>query len=399
MSDDDRPGAARAGHGAGTGRARPARADPGRRGRQPEPGRRQRRAARHRQGVRLVADDARPHRGRLLARARGVGAVPRRARRPLRPQADADPRRVAVGPRVPDRGVRARATVCSSRAGCSAASSAGMAYPTTLALITALWSGPRRTKSIALWSALGGAISALGPLVAGALLQHFWWGSVFLVTLPLAVVALVLAIRLVPAPRERDRRSGRQPRRHPLGRARRRASCWRSTSRPCPNKRTLALGLARDRGRGRASRSSSASAARKFPLYDLDVAGRRMFWVAACAGIIVFGSLMGAMFIGQQFLQNVLGYSTLAGGRGDPARGGVHGDRRAALGEARRGQGRAVHAAHRLRVLPRSASSRCCCSGRTASRTGRSRSATCSWASASASRARPRRTRSPARCP
>src|SRR6185437_14029230 len=39
---------------------------------------------------------------------------------------------------------------------------AGMAYPTTLALITALWSGPERTKSIALWSALGGGISALG---------------------------------------------------------------------------------------------------------------------------------------------------------------------------------------------------------------------------------------------
>ena len=39
-----------------------------------------------------------------------------------------------------------------------------------------------------------------------------------------------------------------------------------------------------------------------------------MFWVAAVAGIIVFGSLMGAMFIGQQFLQNVLGYSTLQSG-------------------------------------------------------------------------------------
>ena len=50
------------------------------------------------------------------------------------------------------------------------------------------------------------------------------------------------------------------------------------------------------------------------PLYDLEVAARRIFWVAACAGIIVFGSLMGAMFIGQQFLQNVLGYSTLDAG-------------------------------------------------------------------------------------
>jgi hypothetical protein len=39
-----------------------------------------------------------------------------------------------------------------------------------------------------------------------------------------------------------------------------------------------------------------------------------VFWVAACAGIIVFGSLMGALFIGQQFLQNVLGYSTVDAG-------------------------------------------------------------------------------------
>jgi len=50
------------------------------------------------------------------------------------------------------------------------------------------------------------------------------------------------------------------------------------------------------------------------PLYDLHVAARPTFWVAAVAGIIVFGSLMGAMFIGQQFLQNVLGYSTIEAG-------------------------------------------------------------------------------------
>ncbi len=50
------------------------------------------------------------------------------------------------------------------------------------------------------------------------------------------------------------------------------------------------------------------------PLYDLDIASRRVFWVAAVAGIIVFGSLMGAMFIGQQYLQNVLGYPTLDAG-------------------------------------------------------------------------------------
>ena len=52
----------------------------------------------------------------------------------------------------------------------------------------------------------------------------------------------------------------------------------------------------------------------KNPLYDLKVAARPTFWVAAVGGIIVFGSLMGAMFLGQQFMQNVLGYSTVAAG-------------------------------------------------------------------------------------
>jgi Na+/melibiose symporter-like transporter len=50
------------------------------------------------------------------------------------------------------------------------------------------------------------------------------------------------------------------------------------------------------------------------PLYDLQVAARPTFWVAATAGIIVFGSLMGAAFVSQQFLQNVLGYDTVAAG-------------------------------------------------------------------------------------
>src|SRR5208283_6037559 len=68
-----------------------------------------------------------------------------------------------------------------------------------LAFITALWSGPARTRSIALWSGIGGAISSLGPLISGWLLLHFWWGSVFLITLPLAAVALAMVLAFVPS--------------------------------------------------------------------------------------------------------------------------------------------------------------------------------------------------------
>ena len=72
--------------------------------------------------------------------------------------------------------------------------------PTTLALIAALWGpGPGRTHSIALWAAIGGAISASGPLLSGLLLMRFAWNSVFFVVLPVAVVALFMAMKYVPS--------------------------------------------------------------------------------------------------------------------------------------------------------------------------------------------------------
>jgi MFS transporter, DHA2 family, multidrug resistance protein len=189
---------------------------------------------------------------------------------------------------------------------------AGMAFPTTLALITALWAGPGRTRAIALWSGIGGAIAALGPLASGALLEEFWWGSVFLITLPLAVVALVMAVLFVP-------------------------NHVNETTDPVDNlggilsillvgALVLGINFAPVQGEGGIAIVGLLVALAALiafylrerrarnPLYDLDVAGRRIFWVAACAGIIVFGSLMGAMFIGQQYLQIVLEYSTLEAG-------------------------------------------------------------------------------------
>jgi MFS transporter, DHA2 family, multidrug resistance protein len=190
--------------------------------------------------------------------------------------------------------------------------SAGMAYPTTLALITALWSGPARTKAIALWSALGGGVALLGPVVAGALLEYFDWGSVFLVTLPLVAIALPLAIYAVPSHVNEttdpvDNLGG-------LLSALLVGTLIVSINfLPVPNEQALAVGLlvvAIVVGVVFFLRERRAD----YPLYDLKVAARPTFWVAACAGIIVFGSLMGAAFISQQYLQNVLSYSTLEAG-------------------------------------------------------------------------------------
>ena len=190
--------------------------------------------------------------------------------------------------------------------------SAGMAFPTTLALITALWSGPGRTKAIALWSGIGGAISSLGPVLSGALLEEFWWGSVFLITLPLAVVALVMALTLVPAHVNEatdpvDNLGGI------LSVVLVAALVLSINFAAVPNMGAVTLGLAAVALAGLIAFLIRQRRA-KNPLYDLRVARRRVFWVAAVAGTIVFGTLMGAMFVGQQFLQNVLGYSTLEAG-------------------------------------------------------------------------------------
>ena len=189
---------------------------------------------------------------------------------------------------------------------------AGMSFPTTLAIITALWSGPKRTKSIALWSGVGAAIAALGPLLSGYLLISHYWGSVFLITLPLALISLIMAIKFVPSHVNETK--------NPVDNLGGLMSLiligiliLAINFAPVPSIRTLVIVLiiiAAVIGFLFIKHQRSISN----PLYDLKVAGRRIFWVAASAGIIVFGALMGAMYIGQQFLQNVLGYSTFDAG-------------------------------------------------------------------------------------
>ena len=189
---------------------------------------------------------------------------------------------------------------------------AGMAYPTTLALITALWSGAGRTRAIALWSAMGGAISALGPLLSGWLVHALWWGAVFLITIPLIAIAVPLVFAFIPA--------------HAQESTSRVDNLGGALSAVLVGALILAINFATVPSAGVLVLVLSVVGVTALvlfvwrqrrvaePLYDLTVAARPTFWVAAVAGVVVFGVLMAAMFIGQQFLQNVLGYSPLASG-------------------------------------------------------------------------------------
>lgn len=188
---------------------------------------------------------------------------------------------------------------------------AGMVYPTTLAIIVALFDGQRRTQAIALWSGIGAGASALGPVVVGWLLTFTWWGAGFAITIPLAAVALVLALflpRHMPRSDQQVDNIGGVLSIVMVG-----TLIAAITFAPMPNLGTLALAL------GAVTIVAIAlfiwrQRRAPHPIFNLTIAKRRLFWVAALAGIIVFGSLMGSMFIGQQFLQDVLGYNTLEAG-------------------------------------------------------------------------------------
>jgi EmrB/QacA subfamily drug resistance transporter len=81
-----------------------------------------------------------------------------------------------------------------------------MMMPTSMAIIGATFPPERRPGAIAAWSASSGVGVALGPLLGGVLVDHFWWGSVFLVNLPVVALALIGVVVVVPNPKLAQRR-------------------------------------------------------------------------------------------------------------------------------------------------------------------------------------------------
>ena len=76
---------------------------------------------------------------------------------------------------------------------------AALIYPTTLAIITDTFRDPKqRAAAIGVWGAVTGLGVAVGPIMGGALLESFWWGSLFLALVPIALVAALGALVFVP---------------------------------------------------------------------------------------------------------------------------------------------------------------------------------------------------------
>ncbi len=79
---------------------------------------------------------------------------------------------------------------------------AALIMPSTLSILINVFPAHERTKAIAIWASVTGAGGATGQVLSGALLSHFWWGSVFLINVPLVLAALVGGFFLLPKSRD-----------------------------------------------------------------------------------------------------------------------------------------------------------------------------------------------------
>jgi MFS family permease len=106
----------------------------------------------------------------------------------------------AIQSRKPPRGIAFSGSVgllIAARA--SMGIGGAMMMPSTLAIITDMFRDPaERQRAIGIWAGTSGVGIALGPIVGGLLLAHFWWGSVFLINVPIAAAGAACALWLIP---------------------------------------------------------------------------------------------------------------------------------------------------------------------------------------------------------
>ncbi len=81
---------------------------------------------------------------------------------------------------------------------------AAFVMPATLSLLTTIFPPEERRRAIAMWAGFAGAGGALGPIVSGALLERYWWGSAFLVNIPIVAVVLIAVAVFSPTSKDPD---------------------------------------------------------------------------------------------------------------------------------------------------------------------------------------------------
>jgi len=189
-----------------------------------------------------------------------------------------------------------------------------MIMPATLSIITDIFpSGTERDRAIGVWAGMAGLGIVLGPVIGGWLLTHFWWGSVFLINVPVVAVALLAGWLLVP--------ESKDPKATPLDPIGALLSVAGLVS--------LVYGIIEAPGQGWTDPlilwAFGAGGAllllfvgwelrSRHPMLQIGFFRNPRFSAASAAITLVFFALFGMIFLLQQHLQFVLGYTALQAG-------------------------------------------------------------------------------------
>lgn len=194
------------------------------------------------------------------------------------------------------------------------AAGAAMMMPATLSLIRLTFTDEKeRAFAIGIWAAVASGGAALGPVVGGLLLEYFWWGSVFLINVPVVLVALAASTVLL------TRRAGDRNRpwdllgsvqvmfglvglTYAVKEAGKRDPSWGSAA------IALVIGLAAMAVFIRRQRRSAA------PLIDFALFANPRFTAGVATALVASAALIGVELVFSQRLQLVLGYSPLEAG-------------------------------------------------------------------------------------
>jgi EmrB/QacA subfamily drug resistance transporter len=190
---------------------------------------------------------------------------------------------------------------------------AAFVMPATLSVLAHVFPPDERPRAIAIWAAFAGVGAALGGVTSGWLLQHFWWGSIFLTNVIVVAIALVAGFFLIPSANERRRAPL-----DPLGALLSIAGLG-----------TLIYGIIEAPNRGWMSSSTLVTFAlslvilvaftrwelrAEHPMLDLRFFRNPRFTAGATSITLVFFVMFGSFFIITQYLQSVLGYTPLEAG-------------------------------------------------------------------------------------
>ena len=199
-----------------------------------------------------------------------------------------------------------------------------MMMPATLAIITDMFGDPaERQRAIGIWAGTSGVGIALGPIVGGLLLARFWWGSVFLINVPVAVLGAACAFWLIPDSRNPAAQAPDLPGAvlsvTGLG-----LVLWSLIEAPVRGWSSPVVIGAGAGGLVVLAVFAAWERASSHPMLNVGFFRRRRFSAAISSlGLVTFG-LFGTLFVMTQFLQFGLGYSALqAGVRVLPAAGAI----------------------------------------------------------------------------